>query len=104
LLLLMWLPALMAFGVRFSLLGHGLALIPLGAAAWLSHVNIFEKMFTPVTDARFAAADAADWVGKVDPVLAVEHGGDSAAYPVRQLAYHHIVQDVVGGVPVAVTY
>ena len=81
-----------------------LALVPLGAAAWLSHVNVFEKMFSPLADARFAAADAAGWVGKVDPVLAVDHDGDSAAYPVRQLAYHHIVQDVVGGVPVAVTY
>jgi hypothetical protein len=81
-----------------------LALVPLGAAAWLSHVNVFEKMFSPLADARFAAVDAADWVGKVDPVLAVDHDGDSAAYPVRQLAYHHIVQDVVGGVPVAVTY
>jgi hypothetical protein len=81
-----------------------LALVPLGAAAWFSHVNIFEKMFAPMKDARFAAADAADWVEKVDPVLAVDHDGDAAAYPIRQLAYHHIVQDVVGGVPVAVTY
>ena len=81
-----------------------LALVPLGAAAWLSHVNVFEKMFSPLGAARFAAADAAGWVGTVDPVLAVDHNGDSAAYPVRQLAYHHIVQDVVGGVPVAVTY
>jgi hypothetical protein len=81
-----------------------LALVPLGAAAWFSHVNLFEKMFSPMKDARFAAVDAAGWVGTVDPVLAVDHAGDSAAYPVRQLAYHHIVQDVVGGVPVAVTY
>jgi hypothetical protein len=81
-----------------------LALVPLGAAAWLSRVNVFEKMFSPLGDVRFAAADAAGWVDMVDPVLAVDHNGDSAAYPVRQLAYHHIVQDVVGGVPVAVTY
>jgi len=81
-----------------------LALVLLGASAWLSHFNIFEQMFSPMKDARFAAAGAADWVGQVDPVLAVDHDGDSAAYPVRQLAFHHIVQDVVGGVPVAVTY
>jgi len=81
-----------------------LTLVPLGAAAWLSHVNVFEKMFSPLGAARFVAADTAGWVGTVDPVLAVDHDGDSAAYPVRQLAYHHIVQDVVGGVPVAVTY
>ena len=37
-------------------------------------------------------------------MLAVERNGEAAAYPVRQVAYHHIVQDVVGGVPVAVTY
>ncbi len=81
-----------------------LALVVLAAAVWLSRVNIFEQKFTPLADARFAAVGAADWVGTVDPVLAVEHDGDSAAYPFRQLAYHHIVQDVVGGVPVAVTY
>jgi Protein of unknown function (DUF3179) len=61
-------------------------------------------MFSPLGDARFAAAAAADWVGEGDPVLAVEQGGEAVAYPVRQVAYHHIVQDVVGGVPVAVTY
>ena len=94
-----WAPVVTALALL-----AGLALVFLGAAAWLSHVNIFEKMFSPLGDARFAAAGAADWVGTVDPVLAVDHDGDSAAYPVRQLAYHHIVQDVVGGVPVAVTY
>ena len=36
--------------------------------------------------------------------VAVERNGEAAAYPVRQLAYHHIVQDVVGGVPIVVTY
>ncbi len=81
-----------------------LALVPLGAAVWLSRFNIFEKMFSPLGDARFAAASVADWVGEGDPVLAVEQGGEAVAYPVRQVAYHHIVQDVVGGVPVAVTY
>jgi hypothetical protein len=81
-----------------------LALIPLAAAAWASRVNVFEKMFSPLGGARFAPAAEAGWVAADDPVLAVERGGDAAAYPVRQVAYHHIVQDVVGGVPVAVTY
>ena len=39
-----------------------------------------------------------------DVVLAVSLKGDAAAYPVRQLAYHHLVQDVVGGLPLVVTY
>jgi hypothetical protein len=37
-------------------------------------------------------------------VLAIRYGDDARAYPVREMAYHHIVNDVVEGVPVAVTY
>jgi hypothetical protein len=34
----------------------------------------------------------------------VKLGGESRAYPVRMMAYHHIVNDVVGGVPIVATY
>ena len=81
-----------------------LALIPLAGAAWLARFNIFERMFAPLGDSRFLPAAEANWVADGDMVLAVERNGEAAAYPVRQVAYHHIVQDVVGGVPVAVTY
>ena len=81
-----------------------LALVPLAGAAWQSRQNLFEKMFAPLTDARSAQAADASWVKDADPVLAVTLNGEAAAYPVGQVAYHHIVQDVVGGVPVAVTY
>lgn len=81
-----------------------LALVPLVGAAWLARFNIFETMFAPLGASRFAPAAEANWVADGDMVLAVERGGDAAAYPVRQVAYHHIVHDVVGGVPVAVTY
>ena len=30
-------------------------------------------------------------------MLAVMAGGDAVAYPVRQIAYHHLVEDSVGG-------
>lgn len=76
----------------------------LAAAAWASRQNVFERMFAPLEEARFAAAGEADWVAEDDPVLAVERNGEAAAYPVRQLAYHHIVQDVIGGEPVVATY
>jgi hypothetical protein len=81
-----------------------LAVVPLLAAAGLARFNIFEKMFSPLDNARFASVAEANWVEEGDPVLAVTQGGEAAAYPIRQLAYHHIVQDVVGGVPVAATY
>ena len=81
-----------------------LAFVPLLGAAWQSRQNIFEKMFAPPAETLSASAAEAGWVGGADTVLAIALNGEAAAYPVRQIAYHHIVQDVVGGVPVAVTY
>ena len=82
-----------------------LAFVPLLGAVWLSRQNIYEtKMFAPLADTRSAPAAEAGWVEESDPVLAVSLNGDAAAYPVRQISYHHIVHDVVGGVPVAATY
>lgn len=39
-----------------------------------------------------------------DPVIGLEINGDARAYPLRILIWHEIVNDVVGGKPVAVTY
>lgn len=91
-------------GGRWSRALVVLALVPLVGAAWFARFNVFEKMFAPLGASRFVPAAEAGWVKPGDLVLAVERNGEAAAYPVRQVAYHHIVQDVVGGVPVAVTY
>lgn len=80
------------------------ALLILGAAVWLSHQNHFEWMFAPLQNAAYADSANAPFVEQDDMVLAVAHNNDAAAYPVRQLAYHHIVHDVLGGVPIVVTY
>ncbi|CAN5542984.1 hypothetical protein BH10BAC4_BH10BAC4_01020 [soil metagenome] len=37
-------------------------------------------------------------------VVGVEHNGEVKAYPIRFIGYHHQVQDVIGGMPVIVTY
>ena len=39
-----------------------------------------------------------------DPVIGLEIDGDARAYPLRILIWHEIVNDVVGGKPVTVTY
>ena len=39
-----------------------------------------------------------------DEVIGVDLGGESRAYPLRMLAWHEIVNDTLGGVPIAVTY
>ena len=49
-----------------------------------------------------AAAD--EWLLKREPVLAVEVGGQARAYPLQILVWHEIVNDTLGGRPIAVTY
>ena len=80
-----------------------LALVAVGSA-WLARQNHFEWMFAPLGDPRFAAPAEAGFVGPDEMVLAVDLRGDPVAYPVRQLAYHHLVNDRVGGIPVVATY
>ncbi len=71
---------------------------------WTARQNHFEWMFAPLRDTRFIRAAEASAVAPEDMVLAVLVRGDAAAYPVRQLAYHHLVEDAVGGVPIVATY
>jgi hypothetical protein len=78
--------------------------IPLLLATWFARQNHFEWMFKPLPNAAFANANDAGFVSDGDMVLAVELNGDAAAYPIRQVAYHHVVQDTIGGIPVLVTY
>lgn len=78
--------------------------LPLLLATWFARQNHFEWMFKPLPNAGFVRPNEANFVSDGDMVLAVELNGDAAAYPVRQVAYHHVVQDTIGGIPVLVTY
>ena len=88
-----WAKALMA-----------LLLLPAGASVWASRQNVYESMFNPLASPAYARAGEADYVSDEDMVLAVERGGERAAYPVRLMGYHHLVADTVGGVPLVATY
>ncbi len=57
-----------------------------------------------IDDPRFRAVAATDDLSANEPVIGLEINGDARAYPLRILTWHEIVNDVVGGVPVAVTY
>jgi hypothetical protein len=39
-----------------------------------------------------------------EPVISITLGGEARAYPLRVMIWHEIVNDVVGGVPIAVTW
>jgi uncharacterized protein DUF3179 len=88
----------------FSRAAAVLVCVVTAATAWLSRQDYFEWMFRPLPDARFVGAPAASFVERRDMVLAVLRNEDAAAYPVRQLAYHHLVNDSLGGVPIVATY
>ena len=81
--------------------------LPLAAtigAAWFARQNPFEWMFNPLAHPGFVPAAQASFVERGDLVLTVTLDGDAAAYPIRQLAYHHVVNDRIGRTPAVVTY
>jgi hypothetical protein len=80
-----------------------LAAFAVTLSAVMSRLNYFEWMFHPVDSAKFDA-ESSSKLGGEEMILAVRYGADARAYPVREMAYHHILNDVVGGVPIAVTY
>ena len=59
----------------------------------------------PLDDPKFTTPSDADrWLSSQEPVIAFEVNGDGRAYPLQILTWHEIVNDVVGGVPVSVTF
>jgi hypothetical protein len=58
-----------------------------------------------IDEPRFVSVDEADdWLGDREPVVVVRQGQEVHLYPYQILIYHEIVNDVVGGRPVTVTY
>jgi hypothetical protein len=84
-------------------LGATLMLLVTSAAGGLSQINVFETMFAPLPSPRFAATGAAGLPGEAI-VMAVRVGEAARAYPVEVMAYHHVLNDVVGDTPLVVTY
>jgi hypothetical protein len=69
----------------------------------LSRVNVYELMFHPVERAEFSSASEAKLDGD-EQVIAIKISDAARAYPIRSMSYHHIVNDTLGGVPLAATY
>ena len=88
---------------RWAKVAIASVMVVVAFSAVMSRLNYFEWMFHPVKSAQFDA-EATSKLDKSEMVLAVRFGEDARAYPISQMAYHHILNDVVGGVPVAVTY
>ena len=79
-------------------------LLPTLGATWLARQNHFLWMFNPLPNPAYAKTAAASFVNDNDRVLAVMINGESVAYPIRLMGYHHVVEDTVGGTPIVATY
>jgi len=84
----------------FLLIMTLISLVP----AWASRQNHFEWMFKPIMRPEYARAAEASNIADSDMVMAVDINGEAAAYPIREMGYHHVVEDIVGGVPLVATY
>lgn len=92
--------------------------LPYGASEWKTN---FKKSSVPLEQIRSggppkdgippidkpkfeAVAEAGKWLKPKEPVVFLERGGDTRAYPLQILIWHEIVNDTVGGVPATVTF
>jgi len=57
-----------------------------------------------ITHPRFLRPADVHHLGAREPVIEFVHDGDARAYPLQILVWHEIVDDRVGGTPVAVTF
>lgn len=79
---------------------HNTAAISQGVGAFCVPFNSIPAIRHPT----FQAARDAGYLNRADLVISVSIHGDARAYPVRILLYHEVVNDVVGGRPVVVSY
>jgi hypothetical protein len=57
-----------------------------------------------IDEPTFQPADTVDWLSRDEPLLSLTVSGETRGYPLQVMTWHEIVNDTVGGAPVAVTY
>ena len=102
---------LVFFGQRFGLFGDEISLAVTSAANLTPGEARSVELFTLLPKDAIRSIDDPDFVTAADvtlaastPIIGVAVGSDARAYPLAVLASHEIVNDIVGGRPLAVTY
>ena len=84
---------------------RGLALLAVSlCCAVLSRINLLEWVFPAARGAETASVAAFHDIRESDMVIGVAIDGLSRAYPVRYLAYHHMLNDQLGATALLPTY
>lgn len=60
--------------------------------------------FEPLHEPRFVPAAKADFLKSEDQVLGVSANGVAKAYPTHVMAWHHIIHDQLGNMPILATW
>jgi hypothetical protein len=102
-LVVMWSSAGMSSRRWLARIALALPAMLATGGALLARVNVYEIMFHPIDSPRFESAENAG-IDSGDMVMAVEVNHARRAYPIREMAYHHVVNDALGGVPIVATY
>ena len=71
--------------------------------AALAQVNVYELMFHPDDRPSFAAASGTK-LDRDEKVIAIKIGGAARAYPIRNISYHHVINDVLDKFAIVATY
>ena len=90
-------------GSLWRKIGLGVAVALVAFSTVMARMNYFEWMFHPVANAQFEN-EADSKLAASEMILSVKFAADARAYPISQMAYHHILNDTVDGVPIAITY
>jgi hypothetical protein len=77
------------------------SLVPRERIVW---AGVAPDAIPAIDDPLFEPASSVVWLDDREPALVLQLGGEPRAYPIQVLMWHEIVNDVVDGRPVAVTY
>lgn len=98
--LLAWRRASLAARVLLLIPATSIALLAAGA----SWINPYEQiMFHGIGEPHYLTMQQAG-IDNKDMVIAVTMSEESRAYPIREMGYHHIVNDRLHQLPIVVTY
>ena len=98
-----WLCLFLPVRIRSRVLAAVLV-VPAISLAVLTRIPYIEWAFARASAANLAPLAGFADVGEQDMVIGVEIGGESRAYPVRYLAFHHMLNDRLAAAAILPTY
>ncbi|MBM3242206.1 DUF3179 domain-containing protein [Candidatus Poribacteria bacterium] len=67
-------------------------------------VSSYEEKFIALDSPTFVSSEDAVYLREDDEVIGIVINGQAKAYPLKTAAWHHIIHDELGGMPILVTF